>query len=201
MREHTMNRDELCSIGTAFVEDEKYILSRYDTTDKDLFFKAWNETFENSPLINAEQFKEKSWEDVLSDTNKLQLKIIDKLTQEYVGEVILMKLDTEMPEVGIQLLQKYQSQGIGTQVMNLFVNQLKFIMQVEFFTIRIRSDNYISQRLFSKMGAVKIGEEGNEYAMLMKKRMMNMGREKFEEIIEEDFENTQRYTICYRLPM
>ena len=52
--------------------------------------------------------------DVLSDTNKLQLKIIDKLKQEYVGEILLMKLDAESPELGIQLLRKYHSQGIGT---------------------------------------------------------------------------------------
>lgn len=137
-----MSGDELCSIGVTFVEDEKYTLSRYDVSEQELFFKAWNETFEDTPLINDEQFKKKSWTDMLSDASKLQLKIIDKLTQEYVGEVVLMKFDTEMPEIGIQLLKKYHSQGIGTRVVNLFVNRLKSIMQVKFFTVRIRSDNY-----------------------------------------------------------
>ena len=159
-----MSGDELCSIGVTFVEDEKYTLSRYDVSEQELFFKAWNETFEDTPLINDEQFKKKSWTDMLSDASKLQLKIIDKLTQEYVGEVVLMKFDTEMPEIGIQLLKKYHSQGIGTRVVNLFVNRLKSIMQVKFFTVRIRSDNYISQRMFEKMGAIKVGEEGKEYA-------------------------------------
>lgn len=66
-----MNRDEICSIGVMFVEDEKYALSRYKISEKDLFFKAWNETFDKSPLINDEQFQNKSWEDMLLDTNKL----------------------------------------------------------------------------------------------------------------------------------
>lgn len=125
---------------------------------------------------------------MLSDENKLQLKIIDKLTQEYVGEVVLMKLDAEMPELGIQILQKYHGQGIGTRVMNLFV-------------VKIRSDNHISQRLFEKMGVVKIGEEGKEYAELMCGFMRDVGKEKFEEIVEDDFENTQIYTLCYKLTL
>lgn len=49
-----MNRDELCSIGTIFVEDEKYVLSRYEEKDRDLYFKAWNESFENLLVQNDE---------------------------------------------------------------------------------------------------------------------------------------------------
>lgn len=196
-----MNKDDICAIGVTFVEDEKYTLSRYCITDQDLFFKAWNETFANSPLINDEQFKKNSWKDVLSDTSKLQLKIVDKLTQEYIGEVVLMELNTEMPEIGIQLLRKYHGQGIGTRVVNLFVNQLKSIMQVEFFKVRIRSDNYISQRMFEKMGAIKVGEEGKECADLMCELMQSMGKEKFEKAIQKEFESTQTYTLCYKLPL
>lgn len=172
-----MNRDELCSIGVMFVQDEKYALSRYKMSEKNLFFKAWNETFDKSPLINDEQFQNKSWEDVLLDTNKLQLKIMDKLSQKYVGEVVLMNLDAERPELGIQL------------------------MKIECLTVRIRSDNYISQKLFEKMGAIKIGEEGKEYTKLMYELMNTMGKEKFEKTIEASFESTQVYTICYKLPV
>lgn len=196
-----MTRDELCSKGTIFLDKEGYVFSRYEVTEQDLYFKAWSETFENSPILNDENFKWKSWEDALSDTNKLQLKVVDKCTKKYVGEVALMKLDSGMPELGIQLLRKYQGQGIGTRVMRLFVNQLKSIMEVEFFLVRIRSDNHVSQRMFEKMGVIKIGEEGKEYAELMCEFMQNMGKEKFEKVIKEDFESTQVYTLCYKLPV
>ena len=194
-----MNRDELCSNGNVFAEDEKYVLSRYEVAEQDLYLMAWNEIFESTPVSHDEKFKQKSWDEVLSDTTKLQLKIIDKLTQEYVGEVTLMKLDTEAPELGIQLLRKYQSQGIGTRVMNLFVDKLKSVLRVESFSVRIFSDNHVSQKMFEKMGAVKIDEEGKEYAELMRKIMQDFGKEKFEEVIKEDFEKTQRYIICYKL--
>ena len=194
-----MERDELCSSGKVFVEDEKYVLSRYEVAEQDLYLMAWNEIFESTPVSHDENFKQKSWDDVLSDTTKLQLKIIDKLTQEYVGEVTLMKLDTETPELGIQLLRKYQSQGIGTRVMNLFVDKLKSVLRVEFFSVRIFSDNHVSRKMFEKMGAIRIGEEGKEYAELMRKIMQDFGKEKFEEVIKEDFEKTQRCIICYKL--
>lgn len=84
-----MNRDELCYIGTVFVEDDNYLLSRYEDTDQDMYFKAWIETFENSPVINDEQFKKRSWEDVLSDTNKLQLKVIEKRRESMLVKLYL----------------------------------------------------------------------------------------------------------------
>ena len=84
---------------------------------------------------------------------------------------------------------------------DLFVNRLKTIIQVEFLSIRIRSNNHISQKMSEKMGAIKIGEEGKEYAELMCELMQNMGKEKFEKVIKEDFESTQTYTLCYKLPL
>ena len=193
-----MERDELCSSGKVFVEDERYVLSRYEVAEQDLYLMVWNETFESTPMFQNEKFKQKAWDGVLLDTTKLQLKIIDKLEHEYVGEVMLMKIDTETPELGIQLLRKYQEQGIGTRVMNLFVDKLKSVLQIDFFVIRIISDNYVSQKMFEKMGAVKIGEERKEYAEMMRKIMQNFG-DKFEEVMKEDFEKTQRYIIWYKL--
>lgn len=196
-----MERDKLCPSGKVFVKDEKYILSRYEIEEQNLFLKTWKETFENSIVLEDEKFKKKSWEEVWSDTTKLHLKIVDNLLHEYIGEVVILQLDSRMPELGIQLLRKYQGQGIGTRIMKLLVNQLKFIMGVESFLIRIRSDNYVSQHMFKGMGAVKIGEEGKEYTELMQKIKNEMGKDKFEEIIGEEFEKTQVYTICYELPV
>ena len=196
-----MTREEFCPYGSVFLETKDYIFTRYGENEQDLYFKAWSETFENSPVLNDKNFQWKSWEDVLADTNKLQLKIVDKHTEEYIGEVSIMKLGGEMLELGVQLLRKYQGKGIGTRIVNLFVNQLKSIIEAEALGVRIRSDNLISQRMFEKMGAVRIGVEGKEYAELMWKFMQEMGKEKFEEIIKEDFERTQVYTIFYRLPM
>ena len=111
-----------------------------------------------------------------------------------------MKADAEIPEIGIQLLKKYHSQGIGTRVVNLFVNQLKSIINVEFFTVRIRSDNYASQRMFEKMGAIKVGEEGKEYADLMYELMQRMGKENLKRRYRKSLKGYKRihYAISYQ---
>ncbi|MGN0495658.1 MAG: hypothetical protein ACI4GW_05470 [Lachnospiraceae bacterium] len=93
-----MTRDEICSIGTTFVDEEDYELSRYEETEQDLYFKVWNEIFENSPVINDEKFKRKSWEDVLSDENKLQLKIKNK--EEKIKKYIpMIRVHAEVKKV------------------------------------------------------------------------------------------------------
>ena len=97
------------------------------------------------------------------------------------------------------MLRKYRNQGIGTQVIKLFVNKLKNVFRVDYFLVRFFSDNFISQKMFEKIGAVKIGEEGKEYAELVYKIMQEMGKEKFEETIKQDFEKTQQFIIRYKI--
>lgn len=36
-----MEQDELCSSGKVFAEDEKYVLSRYEVVEQDLYLMAW----------------------------------------------------------------------------------------------------------------------------------------------------------------
>lgn len=192
-------KSKFFSLEPILIENDKFLLTRYQNLDKELYMKAWNETFENSALLMDENLKEKSWKDVLDSKNRLQLKIIDKATQNYVGEIMLMELDSETPEIGIQLLKKYQGHGIGTHVVRLFIDRVKLITDVDYFLVRISSDNYISQKLFEKIGATRIGEEGKEMADLFRNIMEKEGLQKIEEIIKGDFEKTQKYTICYKL--
>ncbi|MBR5595864.1 MAG: GNAT family N-acetyltransferase [Lachnospiraceae bacterium] len=184
-----------------FAENDNFILSKYKDSEQELFYKAWNETFENSPVLTDINFKEKSWEDVLTGKSKLQLKIIDTISQEYIGEVVLLNIDSEMPEFGIQLLRKYQGKGIGTMITKLFLDKLKSVTQVKEILIRIRSNNEISKKMFEKFGIVKIGEEGKKCAELMASLLDDIGKDKFENIVGKSFASTQVYTICYKLPL
>lgn len=46
--ENTMESDLFEKDQTIFVEDEKYLLSKYEVSDHDLFFKVWVDVFEDS---------------------------------------------------------------------------------------------------------------------------------------------------------
>lgn len=196
-----MKADDLCPLGAVFAKDEEYILRRYeaDEADHHAFLQAMEEAAPGSILLKDENYMKNSWKEALAGDETLQLKVMDKRTKAYVGYVMLQHLDTREPELGIQLLQDYQHQGIGSRVMRLFVERLRMLLDIDYFYVRIKSDNYASQRLFEGMGAVTIGEEGSEYTELMRNLMEEMGREAFEAAIQGKFEQTQRYIICYML--
>lgn len=199
MKRNILDRDQTCPDGMVFTEDESYLLCRYEEKDRKLYDKIWEETFGQSPVLNDTELKIKLWQDVLFDKNKLQLKIIHKKTGNYVGEVMVMNLDSEMPELGIQILKEYQGKGIGSRIMKNFIDQLKSILPVEAFLVKISSDNHICRKLFENMGAVQIGEEGKEYGELFKKAMEDMGKEVFEKSVTSDVGIFQRYIICYKI--
>ena len=72
-------------------------------------------------------------------------------------------------------------------------------MEAEYFQARIRSNNWISVKLFEKLGAVKIGEEGIEYSVLMSQMAEKWGREKMEMTMGKDLEEILAYIVCYAI--
>lgn len=113
--------------------------------------------------------KKRTWNEILCDNNQLYLKILDKQTGEFWGEISLKDLENDIPELGIHILREYRNRGIGTKVEKCFIENLRRVKGLQCLSIRICSDNYVSQRLFEHLGAVKVGEEGKAYCNFMKK--------------------------------
>ena len=191
-----MERDNL------FAADDRIVLRKYSEKNKELFLELWEENFANSSVkdivMQDANLTEKTWNDMFG-ADRLSLTIYDKHCNAYVGEITLRNLGDAEPEPGIQLLKRYQGMGIGTRVMKLFLEELRNRNEIKSLFVRIASDNIISQRMATKFGAVPIGEEGKDKAELFEKIMLEMGKEKFEEIIPEGYEFTQKYIICYRI--
>lgn len=113
----------------------------------------------------------------------------------------MRNLETENPELGIYILPQYRNKKIGTRVVKCFTKNLQKLALYDYLSVRIYSDNLVSQRLFENLGAIKIGEEGKTYCKLMKKMMQDMGRERFKQIIGNTYESTQRYALCYKFDL
>ena len=90
------------------------------------------------------------------------ISVILKATKKYAGNIVLRKLESVTPEVGIDIVEKYQRQGIAYDTLQLFMRKIKSICKIDFF-VRIYSDNEPSKKLFCKQGAVKIGSGPSEY--------------------------------------
>ncbi|MEE0687033.1 MAG: GNAT family protein [Lachnospiraceae bacterium] len=194
-----MKRDDLCNRGQVFVEDNKYKLLRYEEKDKDIYMKMLYEIFDKSKEYLDSSFWEKSWNELLVDDNKLVLKIIDIEKNTYVGEVSLQNIQSNCPEIGIHIMKKYRNKGIASRILPLFLDKIKSLVEVEYFLARIRSNNWISIKLFERLGAVKIGEEGKEYSALMSQMAEKWGQDKMEMTMGKDLEEIVAYSICYSI--
>ena len=126
-------------------------------------------------------FFEKQWEQ-RKEEDAIYISVILKATKKYAGNIVLRKLESVTPEVGIDIVEKYQRQGIAYDTLQLFMRKGKSICKIDYFFVRIYSDNEPSKKLFRKLGAVEIGSEPSEYQVFLNHMKERMTEEEYEEI-------------------
>lgn len=75
-------------------------------------------------------------------------------------------IDNETPEFAISLYKKYRNQGIGTKLMTVMIEYLRENGYKQ-TSLNVKKDNY-AVRLYKKMGFEVIGDDGEDYLMLLK---------------------------------
>lgn len=83
--------------------------------------------------------------------------IYTKDTNEFIGYCGIKNLTREIPELAIELLSKYRKYGYGFQALSLLMDQFSEITGEHVFRSRVEVDNYASQALHRKLGAVPNG--------------------------------------------
>lgn len=166
------------------VQDENYILREQLLEDKGDYYNLCKETSLLAKRMSQTAFKdffEKQWEQ-RSEENAIYVSVILKTTKKYVGNIVLRELESTTPEVGIDIVEKYQRQGIAYDTLQLFLRRIKNICRIKYFLVRIYSDNEPSKKLFQKLGAVKIGNEPSEYQVFLDQMKERMTEEEYEQI-------------------
>lgn len=120
---------------------------------------------------------------------------------DYCGSIELQQSDSNTPEIGIDLLESKRNQGIALKAVRLFAKKVCGIRMVDYFLIRISSNNLHSQHVFEKMGAVKIGEEETDFSRFIERFGEIAGKEgqdleKYRYLFEE---SDDEVVYCYRL--
>ncbi len=67
--------------------------------------------------------------------------------------VELQHSDSNTPEIGIDLLESKRNKGIAPKAVRLFAKKVCEIRMVDYFLIRISSNNLHSQHIFEKNGS------------------------------------------------
>lgn len=97
--------------------------------------------------------KDMMWEQILKNADSVFSLFTVK--EDYCGSIELQQPDSGTPEIGIDLLENKRNQGIAPKALQLFARRVCEIRKVDYFLIRISSNNLHSKYVFEKMGALK----------------------------------------------
>ena len=75
-------------------------------------------------------------------------------------------VDDETPEFAISLFKEYRNRGIGTDLMKKMIACLKEKKYAQ-TSLNVKKENYVA-RLYTKLGFEIIGENNDDYLMLLK---------------------------------
>ena len=105
---------------------------------------------------DAEWFKGIKYKTFNNDNySNFHLSIIDKKNNDYLGEINIQGYKSDVPEIGITLLEQYRFKGIGARVITLYMDKCKDIRNIMYFSARIDKDNIASQKMIAKLNSSK----------------------------------------------
>lgn len=179
-----MNKADFFLTDGFLVQSDKYILKALTEADKENYLKLYRE---NSIVASAsskmsdvdyDEFAEFVWEKI-PEEDSLYVSVFLKADYTYVGNIVMQHMSLPTPEIGIDVLEEHHRQGIAYETISLFAKRVQELMPVDYFVVRIYSDNEPSKKLFEKLGAELVGKEPSEFAEALSRL-----KEKFKEYEE-----------------
>lgn len=111
---------------------------------------------EYSCLNSCEQTDNALWNSTFND-NSFVCSIYDKNTNKYVGYCLIRDLKSSVWEIAIEEKKEFCNKGYGTYALDLFMNVVTKFTGNRYYRARVDVDNYPSQALMKKLGAVPNG--------------------------------------------
>lgn len=182
-----------------FATDNEFIICAIADEDRNDYVELHRQLNGETSLYLNPLSKDMMWEQILSNADSVFS--LFTANGDYCGSIELQHSDSNTPEIGIDLLESKRNQGIAAKAVCLFAKKVCEIRKVDYFAIRISSNNLHSQHVFEKMGAIRIGEEETEFFGFV---------ERFKEIAEKEELDLEKYRYlfeesdnemiyCYRL--
>lgn len=166
-----------------YTYDGEYILYPLSDEDRDNYVALHRQINGDSTLFLNEAVKDIMWEGALQ-VKSTKTYTIYKINGNYCGNVELQKYMSNTPEIGVELLENKRNQGIAAKAVKLLVQKFCEERKVEYFLIRIMSNNLHSKHVFEKMGAVLIEEEESIFVSIMDKFKNHADEKHNDELLE-----------------
>ena len=142
------------SLGEKIKCNESILIRKVEEQDKDGFISLQKENFKNKIELEGKVYQNLLWQGHISD--KL-LSLTIEVDNEYAGYCGINNLGSNRWEIAIELLERYRYKGIGSIAIKTMIEKINSRLGVNNFTVKIAPDNYASQRLFEKLGAIPVG--------------------------------------------
>lgn len=136
-------------------------------TDNILFYKVSIElideylelvndkTIQRSTLTKEKQYskeKELAWIQNVLDNNELVFSMLDKNTNEFIGNITLDDINDEVAEIALSIKSILQNRGYGKEAIKGLIDYAKEVLNYKSLIAVIFSNNYRSLHCFQKLG-------------------------------------------------
>lgn len=165
-----------------FAADGEFIICPISNADRCDYVELHRQLNGEASLYLNPVSRDMMWEQILKNADS----VFSLFTEngDYCESIELQQPDSNIPEIGIDLLENKRNQGIVPKAVRLFAGRVCEIRKIDYFLIRISSNNSHSKYVFEKMGAIKIGEEETAFSRFV---------EEFSEIAEKEGQDLERY--------
>lgn len=140
-----------------YASGDGYILYPLADVDRENYIELQLRLNGDDATFLASGINNTIWEETVNDENSRYFSIY-KENGEYCGCIELQNYQSNTPEIGISLIESKRNQGIAAKVVKLLVQKVCQECNIDYFLLKIMSDNSHSKHVFEKMGAVPIGE-------------------------------------------
>ncbi len=143
----------------------------------------------------SEIYNEIYWKET-AKANIFNMLIFIKETGEFIGKVCMQNTNTDFPEIGIDILKKYQNNGYGPEAIRAFALWYCEKNGISEIKVRIDKENLHSIHVFEKLGAEYI--KMNKYCS---EKVSNALKENVSSEIYQEFaqDNIREYILKFPL--
>ncbi len=148
-----------------YATDGEYTLLPLSDEDRENYAELYKQINGEHTLFLNPYCKDMMWKQVLEGTEKVFS--IFNCNGEYCGSTEIQRPESDIPEIGIDLLENMRNKGIATRVVVMLAKRAYQDKPVEYYLIRISSKNKHSKHVFEKLGAIPIGTTESRFNTLM----------------------------------
>lgn len=127
-------------------------------SDRADYIELQKELSFSKELYNKESIVKNTWKDMLSE-NSRRFAIVDTETKAFCGYCGIKDIRKRIPEIEIELLERYQRKGIGYHALAGMMKSIADKYGTEAFLSKVEPDNYASQNLMEKLGGKPDGTQ------------------------------------------